>query len=94
MGMLGDVYDFCEILEWTGEFWSRQEPLYWMWSFRLAVGEAIEELCLAFEYAEMCHRRYYMFGIDWDHKSEEHDVCFFAFLDLHALFTPWLTIKL
>lgn len=76
MGMLGDVYHLCAILEWAGKFWSRDEDLYWNSAFRLAVCEATKELCLAFKHAEMSHRRYHMLsGIDWDDTSKAQDVC-------------------
>ncbi|KAJ5189864.1 hypothetical protein N7491_008093 [Penicillium cf. griseofulvum] len=74
LGMLGDVYDLCAILEWAGKFWSRRETLYWNSSFRLAVSEASKELCLRFEHAEISHRRFHMLsGIDWDDPSEEQN---------------------
>lgn len=78
--MLGDVYDFCTILEWTGRFWSRHETLYWNSAFRFAVCDATKELCLRFERAEMSHRRHHMLScIDYDDPSDEQNVCFLSF---------------
>ncbi|KAJ5355693.1 hypothetical protein N7517_010302 [Penicillium concentricum] len=74
LGMLGDVYDLCAILEWTGTFWSRGETLYWNSSFCVAVCEASKELCLRFEHAEMTHRRFHMLTvIDWDDSNEQQN---------------------
>ncbi|KAJ5496278.1 hypothetical protein N7463_008265 [Penicillium fimorum] len=72
--MLGDVYDLCAILEWTGRFWSHGESLRWNSSFRFAVCEASKELCLRFEHAEITHRRFHMLtAIDWDDPSEQQN---------------------
>ncbi|EKV11500.1 hypothetical protein PDIG_18170 [Penicillium digitatum PHI26] len=40
IGMLGDVYDFCAILEWASDFGVRCIDLYWNLASRLAVCEA------------------------------------------------------
>ncbi|KGO77190.1 hypothetical protein PITC_024320 [Penicillium italicum] len=74
IGMLGDVYDLCAILEWAGKFWSRHADLYWKMAFRLAICEATKALCLKFEDAERSHRRSHMLsGIDWDDTSREQN---------------------
>ncbi|OQE35170.1 hypothetical protein PENCOP_c014G02891 [Penicillium coprophilum] len=74
LGMLGDVYDLCTILEWASRFWSRDETFYWNSSFHLAVCEASKELCLGFEHVEMTHRRVHMLtAIDWYDTSEQQN---------------------
>ena len=76
MGMQGDVYDLCAILEWAGKFWCKQD-FQWNLDFRLAICEASKELCLKFERAEMSHRRHHMLStIDWNDTSEVQNVCF------------------
>ncbi|KAJ5457231.1 hypothetical protein N7530_012505 [Penicillium desertorum] len=74
MGMQGDVYDLCAILEWAGKFWSSEEKFIWNLEFRLAICEASKELCTKFERAEMSHRRHHMLSaIDWNDTSELQD---------------------
>ncbi|CAG8226196.1 hypothetical protein PENNAL_c0032G07417 [Penicillium nalgiovense] len=70
MGMQGDVYDLCAILEWAGKFWM-EEKFLWNLQFRLAICEASKELCIKFERAEMSHRRHHMLSvIDWNDPSK------------------------
>ncbi|KAJ5807590.1 hypothetical protein N7447_011046 [Penicillium robsamsonii] len=96
LGMLGDVYDLCAILEWTGRFWSRSETLSWNSSFRVAVCEASKELCLTFEHAEMTHRRFHMLtSIDWEDPSEQQSAdvnSYRRFLAVRRASLPVVTI--
>jgi hypothetical protein len=94
MGMQGDVYDLCAILEWAGKFWSSEEKFIWNLEFRLAICEASKELCTKFERAEMSHRRHHMLSaIDWNDTSELQDVRFLGRWNPSRIVDSWLTIK-